>query len=84
MKVLDDITNEVIEDEVAVKVTFHPYNLENHCLTVDIKNGRERFKKKTMFVSRQTAHLMLGHIESMEEAFERNELDQVELFEEEA
>lgn len=80
MKVLDDITNEVIEEEIAVKVTFHPYSLKNHCLTVDIKDGKEQFQKKTMFMTKETAHLLLGHIDSMEEAFEKpkdNELDQV-------
>ena len=84
MKVLDDITNEVIQEDVAVKVTFHPYNLENHCLTVDIENGKERFKKKTMFVSRTTAHLMLLHINGMKERFKEDELDQVEMFEDES
>ena len=82
MKILDDITNEVIKDKVAVKIQFHPYDLESQCLTLDIKSGEERFKKKTMFVSKETAQLLLGHIDSMEEAFEnpkdkKNELDQV-------
>jgi len=60
MKILDDVTNEIIEDNVAVKITFHCYDLNRHCLTVENKEQANNFQAKTLFVSKTTASTILA------------------------
>jgi len=60
MKILDDVTNEIIEDNVAIKITFHPYDLDKHCLTVEGKEEANNFQAKTLFVSKTTASTILA------------------------
>ena len=60
MKILDDVTNEIIEDNVAIKITFHPYDLNKHCLTVEGKEEANNFQAKTLFVSKTTASTILA------------------------
>ena len=60
MKILDDVTNEIIDDEVAVKITFHCYDLNRHCLTVEGKEEPNNFQAKTLFVSKTTASSILA------------------------
>ena len=63
MKILDDVTNEIIEDEVAIKITFHCYSLKHHCLTVEGKEEPNNFQTKTLFVSKTTASTILADCE---------------------
>tara|TARA_B100000579_G_C22789762_1_gene833827 strand:- start:289 stop:555 length:267 start_codon:yes stop_codon:yes gene_type:complete len=60
VKILDDVTNEIIEDKVAVKITFHPYDLDRHCLTIEGKEEPNNFQAKTLFVSKTTASTILA------------------------
>tara|TARA_Y100001938_G_C8014340_1_gene391768 strand:- start:545 stop:964 length:420 start_codon:yes stop_codon:yes gene_type:complete len=90
MKILDDITNKVIEGKIAVKISFHCYDLERHCLTIEGKEEPNNFQAKTLFVSKDTARLMsmvTKHLSSGEtfdtenynKKLAKGELDQIKI-----
>ena len=79
MKILDDITNEVIEGKIAVKISFHCYDLERHCLTIENKEEPNNFQAKTLFVSKHTARLMSIVTEDYIKNKAKGELDQIKI-----
>ena len=54
MKILDEITNEVINERNAIRIDLHPYKLSSNTPTID-----SSFERKTMYVSKTTANNIL-------------------------
>ena len=76
MKIIDEITNELIEDKIAVKIDFHCFDLERYCLTVEGKSEPNNFQKKTLFVSKSTASNLIDNIK-LKSTIKEEDLDQV-------
>ena len=59
MKVLDEITNKVINNTNAIKINFHAHHIDKNCLTID-----DNFDNKTIYVSIDTANSIIELLES--------------------
>ena len=54
MKILDEITNEVIIEKNAIRIDLHPYKLSSNTPTID-----SSFERKVFYVSKTTANNIL-------------------------
>tara|TARA_R100001463_G_scaffold2421_4_gene10250 strand:+ start:2127 stop:2399 length:273 start_codon:yes stop_codon:yes gene_type:complete len=89
MKILDDLTNKVIENKDCVELSFYPHSIERNAATT-----HKTFKPKKFYISIETAETIVKSLSSIEPNQsnvhiqlvnpKKNELDQVKLFDKEA